>query len=97
MAASNALFPTHLAPQGFAVDEDEDFLFASGQDSRIRGWSLRTGLPISRPTSSATDVKTNPFLTTFPSPVTSLELTQDRSLWAACDRDIYQFHLGQQI
>lgn len=32
--------------QGIAVDPAQDFLFAAGEDSHIRGWSLRTGDPL---------------------------------------------------
>ncbi len=59
---------TPLPPsQGIAIDPDNDFLFAAGQDCRIRGWSLRTGNPLTpmNPTSSNHDrSNTNPSTST---------------------------------
>jgi len=89
---------------GIAVDHERDLLFAAGQDCRLRGWSLRTSLPLSPPSASnPTDplLHSNPFLASFSRPITSLQVTEEPgeagvSLWATVDRDLYQFHLGQR-
>ena len=85
--------------QGIAIDPEEDFLFAAGQDCRLRVWSLRTGLPLY--SENLTDDQANPFNSLFPSPISSLQVTRDSgrnsiSMWAAYDHDICQFHLGQR-
>ncbi|KAF5369274.1 hypothetical protein D9758_002613 [Tetrapyrgos nigripes] len=36
----------YTQPLGICTDLNEDFLFAAGEDCRIRGWSLRTGEPL---------------------------------------------------
>ena len=88
--------------QGIATDPAHDFLFAAGQDHRIRGWSLRTARPLTLPASSASAHTTmNPFAAPFPRPIVALQVTDEggaagRSLWAAADHDLYQFHLGQR-
>lgn len=90
--------PTH--PQGIATDPAQDFLFAAGQDHRIRGWSLRTARPLDPPTPSA-HAPASPFAAPFARPIVALQVTNEggaagRSLWAAADHDLYQFHLGQR-
>ena len=88
--------------QGITTDPAHDFLFAAGQDHRIRGWSLRTARPLTLPASSASaHTTTNPFAAPFPRPIVALQVTDEggaagRSLWAAADHDLYQFHLGQR-
>lgn len=88
---------SHL--QGMAVDPNQEFLFAAGQDCRLRAWSLRTGLPLS--SEYLPDDKANPFNRKFFSPISALQVTRDErsngvSLWAAYDRDLCQFHLGER-
>ncbi len=85
--------------QGIAVDQEEEFLFAAGQDCRIRAWSLRTGLSLSQ--AKHTETLMNPFKSIFPSPISALQVTRDLgsngiSLWAAYDHDLSQFCLGQR-
>ncbi|KAJ3509468.1 hypothetical protein NLJ89_g5207 [Agrocybe chaxingu] len=90
---------------GIAIDQEHDLLFAAGAENRIRGWSLRTGAPFSPPPPPATpcspDQPDNPFTHTFPSQVCALQVTEEGGksgtcLWASCDKDLYQFHLGQR-
>ncbi|KAF9046221.1 hypothetical protein BJ165DRAFT_1527344 [Panaeolus papilionaceus] len=78
---------------GLAVDPHEEFLFAAGHDNRIRGWSLLTGEPLSTDSNPAFDTESV-------HPICALEVTEEPglaglTLWAAVDRDLYQFHLGQ--
>ena len=93
-----------MSSQGIAIDHDQDILFAAGQDCRIRAWSLRTAAPLLPPlTCSSTPFShvTNPFSAKFSEPVRVLQVTQEElgsggtCLWAASDRDIFQYHLGQ--
>src|SRR5258705_12846833 len=82
-----------------AIDPDQDFLFAAGQDCRLRAWSLRTGLPLC--SKNLPDNQPNPFNSLFPSPISALQVTQDSgtnslSLWAAYGHDLCRFHLGQR-
>ncbi|KAF8879101.1 hypothetical protein CPB84DRAFT_1793635 [Gymnopilus junonius] len=92
---------THTRNLGIVVDQSNDFLFAAGQDLRIRGWSLRTGAQLIPPESSDdTQEQANPFQATFAGPVCALQVIQEvgtsgMSLWAASGHDLYQFHLGQ--
>ncbi|KAF8799375.1 hypothetical protein BYT27DRAFT_7342981 [Phlegmacium glaucopus] len=88
---------------GIAVDQDQDLLFAAGQDCRIRGWSLRTGAPLLPPQTCSSSFPSydNPFSAKFSHPVGALQVTQELGsagtcLWAACDKDLYQYHLGQR-
>ncbi|KAF8170072.1 hypothetical protein BJ912DRAFT_1034497 [Pholiota molesta] len=86
---------------GIAIDHDQDFLFAAGEDYRIRGWSLRTGRPLPWNNTNAPYSPTNPFLASFSDHVSSLQVTREPgeaglSLWAAANQDLYQFHLGQR-
>lgn len=101
---------------GIAFDHTEGFVFAAGQDCRIRGWSLHTGAPITStppdPTVKTTlnipvsavhrteaNVEGNPFFTTFPHPIETMEVSTEAggsSLWAACDHELFQYHLGQR-
>lgn len=75
------------------MDPHEEFLFAAGHDNRIRGWSLLTGEPLSTDSNPAFDTESV-------HPICALEVTEEPglaglTLWAAVDRDLYQFHLGQ--
>ena len=74
-------------------------MFAAGQDKRIRAWSLRSGealLPPSR--FNTTNQSTNPFDMEFGLPVVTMQITEESEglcLWAAADKDLFKFHLGQ--
>jgi len=97
---------------GIAIDPYEQFLFAAGEDCRVRGWSLNSGTPVEPPpmdedalsaSSSSLDdpdgPMSNPFRAIFSSPVAAMQLTRERKgicLWAASDEDLYRYHLGQQ-
>jgi WD repeat-containing protein 21A len=85
--------------QGIAIDPDQDFLFAAGQDCRLRAWSLRTGLPLF--SEKLPDDRVNVFGSLFPSPISALQVTTSEvanslSLWAAYDHNLCQFPLGQR-
>ncbi|RDB17798.1 WD repeat-containing protein 21 [Hypsizygus marmoreus] len=71
---------SHTQKLGIALDPDQEFIFAAGEDKRIRGWSVRSGLPLLPPSSGVeADDRRNPFLFQFPNTVETL-----------------QFHLGQR-
>lgn len=81
--------------QGIALDPSQEFVFAAGEDRRIRGWSVRSGLALDELAGSGW----NPFLFEFPSVVETMQVSIEREgpcLWAGCDRMLYQFHLGQR-
>jgi len=74
-----------------AITPSQDYFFAAGLDNRIRGWSLRTGEPLSPmyptpplvPTLEvpshqlhAVDVEASPFGVKFEEQITSLEVIQ---------------------
>ena len=95
--------------QGIAIDPYEQFLFAAGEDRRIRGWSLNTGMPIIPPLEDMSDTPdttpddthrlSNPFKAVFSQPVQAMQVTREKKglcLWAASDEDLYRYHLGQQ-
>lgn len=98
------------------MDQAEDFVFAAGEDRRIRGWSLRTGkalyneagcpaiidsaLPHASASSSSSNSNhfRNPFKATFSSPISTMQLTQERGnlcLWAGSHKILYRYFLGQ--
>ncbi|KAF8895656.1 hypothetical protein BD779DRAFT_1668891 [Infundibulicybe gibba] len=94
---------------GIAVDPSERFLFAAGDDSRLRAWCIQTGellpgtLP-SHPTltqSPAVEAEpdmSNPFHAVFSDPVETMQVTDDGglSLWVACGEQLYQYRLGMR-
>ncbi|KDQ62614.1 hypothetical protein JAAARDRAFT_66305 [Jaapia argillacea MUCL 33604] len=90
-----------------AIDPSSSFIFAAGQDSRVRAWSLHTGEILHPPqggpsTSSTREIQadvTNPLKVTFDKPVSALQVTREREgscLWATSGRNLYQCHLGQR-
>jgi len=90
---------------GIAVDPSEDFLFAAGQDCRIRAWSLRTGNPlIPPPLSSDVDSfifdQSNPLRAVFGKCVQTMQIMDSEEgmvLWAASDMNLFKYHLGQRV
>ncbi|GLB38232.1 putative protein modification by small protein conjugation or removal [Lyophyllum shimeji] len=91
---------TYTQRLGIALDPDQKFLFAAGEDNRIRGWSIRTGDPLLPSSSSSiSSYSPNPFAMVFPGVVESMQVTAEQEglcLWAAQDQTLYQFHLGQR-
>ncbi|TDL23247.1 WD40 repeat-like protein [Rickenella mellea] len=84
-------FTTRL---GTAVDPSENFIFAAGQDSRIRAWSLQTGNPLQLCNDLSTAVNID---STFPAPIRELRVTDDRegmTLWVASGGHLYTFDAG---
>lgn len=51
---------TYAPRLGIATDPDNEFVFAAGQDSRIRGWSLRTGDPLIPPAKNSSILPAGP-------------------------------------
>lgn len=80
--------------QPIAVDPHEQFLFAAGQDRRIRLWSLRTGGP---PLVSPASVFQKP----FEDPVRALQVVEEQEgvlgLWATSGAALHKFNLGQMM
>ncbi|PBK75019.1 hypothetical protein ARMSODRAFT_971000 [Armillaria solidipes] len=74
---------------GTAIDPCEDFLYAAGDDGRVRGWSLRTGgdafWDIPGPGSAE--------------PIVAMQVTEEKRdgacLWAAGGRVLGRYYLGQ--
>ncbi|KAH6916176.1 hypothetical protein BKA70DRAFT_480650 [Coprinopsis sp. MPI-PUGE-AT-0042] len=68
---------------GMTVDLENDFIYAAGQDRRIRAWRLSTGEPLepspqpslSSQNHSTSLHKSNPFFATFEDPVEVLQVT----------------------
>ncbi|KAG1872376.1 hypothetical protein DFJ58DRAFT_436736 [Suillus subalutaceus] len=77
-----------------AADPHEQFLFAAGQDRRIRLWSLRTGGP---PLVSPASVFQKP----FEDPVRALQVVEEEEgvlgLWATSGAALYKYNLGQRM
>lgn len=93
-----------LFHEAVAIDPSENFLFAAGQDGRIRAWSLQSGQALLPPPSSlaypmASSLRSNPFSDQFSQHVATMQVTEERDgmyLWAASDKNLFKYHLGQQ-
>ncbi|KAF8579837.1 hypothetical protein K439DRAFT_1620276 [Ramaria rubella] len=81
--------------KGFAIDPSEDFLFAAGQDQRVRAWSLRNGHRLEA------SIRTNLsglFARTFTHPIHGMQVTSEGhadTLWVACGTELECFELGK--
>ncbi|KAG2155918.1 uncharacterized protein EDB93DRAFT_1247559 [Suillus bovinus] len=85
---------TYTTKTPIAVDPHEQFLFAAGQDRRIRLWSLRTGgAPLISPASV--------FQKPFEDPIRALQVVEEQEgvlgLWATSGAALYKYNLGQRI
>ncbi|GBE83050.1 hypothetical protein BKA93DRAFT_822511 [Sparassis latifolia] len=81
---------SYTAKLGLVVDSTQDFVFAGGQDCRMRAWSLRTGQPALPPvlpcstsysSTAASDEQAlppelQPFRRTFDLPVVAMQVTE---------------------
>ncbi|KAG1748732.1 WD40-repeat-containing domain protein [Suillus lakei] len=85
---------TYTTKTPIAVDPHEQFLFAAGQDRRIRLWSLRTGGP---PLVSPASVFQKP----FEDPIRALQVVEEEEgvlgLWATSGAALYKYNLGQRM
>lgn len=85
---------TYITKTPIAVDPHEQFLFAAGQDRRIRLWSLRTGGP---PLVSPASVFQKP----FEDPVRALQVVEEQEgvlgLWATSGAALFKYNLGQRM
>lgn len=85
---------TYTTKTPIAVDPHEQFLFAAGQDRRIRLWSLRTGGP---PLVSPASVFQKP----FEDPIRALQVVEEQQgvlgLWATSGAALYKYNLGQRM
>ncbi|KAG2151315.1 hypothetical protein DEU56DRAFT_545388 [Suillus clintonianus] len=77
-----------------ATDPHNQFLFAAGQDRRIRLWSLRTGGP---PLVSPDSVFQKP----FEDPIRALQVVEEEvgvlGLWATSGAALHKYNLGQRM
>ncbi|KAH8114711.1 hypothetical protein DFH11DRAFT_1855309 [Phellopilus nigrolimitatus] len=86
------IFPGHVNSYvldlGITTDPSQDFVFAAGQDRRVRGWSLRTGRPLGALFGGA-PLQSTP---------RALQVTEtgagERRLWVAQKEEVRVFHLG---
>ncbi|KIK08042.1 hypothetical protein K443DRAFT_608498 [Laccaria amethystina LaAM-08-1] len=56
-------------------------------------------IPVSAVRHTETNVEGNSFFTTFPQPIETVEVSTEAggsSLWAACDHELFQYHLGKR-
>ena len=92
----------HIHPiQGITVDPSEEYLFAAGQDRRIRGWAIGTGCPLfndSDEVLQTTSLTSPSALNTihFEEASTVLKVTEEPSglrLWANDGRQVLNFTL----
>lgn len=94
---------------GLSTDPDKHFVFAAGQDKRLRGWSLRTGQQLApQPTHSNTTFLPTPDSVAqartphilhreFVAPVPVLQVKQDEKglcLWAVAGSELYYCLMG---
>ncbi|THH03903.1 hypothetical protein EW145_g5916 [Phellinidium pouzarii] len=92
---------SYLLDLGIAIDPSSSFLFAAGQDRRVRGWSLRTGEPLGGFTARSgagmeTDTSASALLggAQLSTPARSLEVSENPlRLWAAQDEEIRVWRL----
>lgn len=95
-------FPGHVntyTPRlGIVTDSSSTFLFAAGQDRKLRAWSIPTGEPL---LPSPSNPHPNPFSIQFPQPIQTLQMTSSNhdmggqmGLWAGCGDKLYKFDLG---
>ncbi|KAF9221595.1 hypothetical protein BS17DRAFT_785022 [Gyrodon lividus] len=82
----------------FVTDQSENILFATGQDRKIRLWSLRTGGPplVSSGTGLAHQTA---FQHQFEHPVRAMQITEESEgmcLWAASGSELYKYSLGHR-
>lgn len=90
---------SHSQNLGFCVDPAFNFIFAAGEDNRVRAWSLRTGdailhstghdSPLSDGQASSRNQKLLA-LKKFTRPVNALVLASE-DLWVASGRDVFCF------
>lgn len=102
------VFPGHVNSLtrrlGIAVDPQEEYLYAAGEDKKIRLWSLQSGQLISTPETQRLHRVPGLFQTTFEQDVSALQVTEGvakgrrgvLSLWATEGHNIHQYHLGQR-
>lgn len=96
--------------QGITTSPCASYVFAAGQDNRIRAWSLQSGEAITPPayTLPLADSDHSQLLRhTFGDPVTAICVTEGGggagadanglSLWAASGKQIYRYWLGQRL
>ncbi|KAI5980720.1 hypothetical protein EDD15DRAFT_2344666 [Pisolithus albus] len=86
-----------------AVDPSENFLFAAGQDNRIRLWSLRSGGPPLAPNTSSTPMEfhdLNLLQRDFIHPIRTMQISEEAEgmvLWVGSGSDVFKYSLGQHV
>ncbi|KAG1855844.1 hypothetical protein C8R48DRAFT_608556 [Suillus tomentosus] len=85
---------TYTTKTPIAVDPHEQFLFAAGQDRRIRLWSLRTG-------GASLVSPASVFQKPFEDPIRALQVVEEQEgvlgLWATSGAALYKYNLGQRM
>lgn len=97
-------------PQGVTSSPCSSYIFAAGQDQRIRAWSSLTGERISTPLRTPQPLNTDCislFQHTLEGPISGIQVTEGGggggastnglTLWAASGKKIYRFWLGQRL
>ncbi len=86
-----------ISLQGFCIDSSSTFVFAAGEDNRVRAWSLKTGdivlSPIVQGYGEQVSGRTQHLLALkeFSRPVNALVLSDSEDLWVASGRDVFCF------
>ncbi|KAH0832092.1 hypothetical protein J3R83DRAFT_13001 [Lanmaoa asiatica] len=92
-------FNTYTVRLPLATDPYEKFLFAAGQDNRIRLWSLITGGPTLHPDPGTSSINQTVFQRPFEHHVAALQVVEEREgmcLWAASGTELCKYNLGHR-
>lgn len=75
-----------------------NFVFAAGEDNRVRAWSLQTGEAVFQPDNETRPSKKSDHLALkeFSRPVNALVMAGSGDLWVASGRDVFCFENSLQ-
>lgn len=94
---------SYVIKAAIAVDPSENFLFAAGQDNRIRLWSLRSGGPPLAPNTSSSPMEfhdLNLLQRDFIHPIRAMQISEEAegmALWVGSGSDVFKYSLGQHV